>query len=457
MEEQILSKEELYNYVLNEVRLYQNENKVVYPYDITEKLIDLMDQDVDLYHKACESLPSELLADIVSEMPSSMQEEIAAYLGPHKIAKVAENMDTDDAADLIQNLSESNDSIAETILEKIEKEDRDIIKNLISYSEDEAGSYMQAEIFSAGLNETIGSSIMRLKQLKEDDEIDNIYQAFIVDKDQKYICSIGLEEIIIMNFKKTFNDIIHDAEKEYTQISANHHEDISSVVEKVSKYNLSVIPVTDDDNKLIGRITSDDIYDIIEEQATEQLYSMAGVDEEAEDEASIFAVAKARGTWLSVNLITAFAASIVVGLFDSTIQAYVSLAVLMPIVASMGGNAGYQSLTVTVRQLVLGEVSHKDQKNMLLKEFKLSIINGFLFAFVVGSIAHFWFNIPRLGFVIAGALIINLIIAGVMGVMIPMFLDRIKIDPAVASSVLLTTATDVIGFFSFLGLAKLVL
>ncbi len=451
------NNQDLFDGILIDIDQYNNENKVLYPYDIKEKLLELKDIDEDKFHIILKKLPNELLAEVISEMPAHIQEDAAEFLGSFKLAKVASEMDTDDAADFIQNISENHETIAESILANINKVDRDLIESLISYDEDAAGSYMQTEVFVAKLNDTIGASIERLAKLKSEREIDNIYHVFIVDRNQKFICSIGLEEVIIMDFKKTFKDIVEDKEKEYTQINCNHIEDISDVVEKVSKYNLSVIPVLNEEGILIGRITSDDIYDIIEEQATEQIYGLAGVNDEAEQDSNLINVIKTRAVWLGINLLTAIAASVIISFFDSTIQSLVSLAILMPIVASMGGNAGTQSLTVTVRQLAIGDISEEDAKETIIKEVILSLANGTFFAIIVGLLSYFWFNMPLLGVVIGLSTIINLLFAGFFGAIIPMICEKFDIDPAVASTVLLTTITDIVGFFSFLGLAKLIM
>jgi magnesium transporter len=217
------------------------------------------------------------------------------------------------------------------------------------------------------------------------------------------------------------------------------------------------LPITDVDGKLIGRVTSDDIYDIIEERATEQIYKMAGVDDEIEDDKEVASITKKRATWLGINLITAIAASLVIGLFDQTIQAYVALAVLMPIVASMGGNAGTQTLTVMVRQLALEEISWSEAKKSVIREVLVSLLNGIIFAVVMGVVAFLWFGDYKLGIVIALAMVINLFFAGLFGAVIPLALRKVGIDPAVASSVLLTTVTDIVGFFAFLALAKIIL
>ena len=215
-----------------------------------------------------------------------------------------------------------------------------------------------------------------------------------------------------------------------------------------------MLAVTGYKERLLGRITNDDIYDIIQESATEQIYNLAGVNEEVESEEKFWAISRKRITWLSINLITAILVSVVIGFYDKTIEAYVALAVLMPIIASMGGNAGTQPLAVVVRQLALGEVDLERSKIVILKEAYLALLNGLVFSFAAGSIAYFWYNQWLLGAVMALSMIINLFSAGFFGTVIPLILKKFEIDPAIGSTVILTTITDVVGFFSFLALAS---
>ena len=235
------------------------------------------------------------------------------------------------------------------------------------------------------------------------------------------------------------------------------HDDIKKVIEVVSNYDLSVIPVVNDFGILVGRITSDDIYDIISEEATDQIYHLAGVNDEAEQEESFWLIGKSRAIWLGLNLFTAIAASLVIGLFDETLHSLVALAILMPIVASMGGNAGTQTLTVTVRQMALGEIAGDEAKKTIFKEISIALLNGLLYGIVMGVIAYVWFDMPMLGVVIGMAMVTNLFAAGFFGATIPLTLKKLGVDPAIGSTVILTTVTDVVGFFSFLGLATLIL
>lgn len=363
-------------------------------------------------------------------------------------------METDDAATLIQNISEDHEEISQNILDRFDDENKGLIEQLISYEENEAGSYMQTELFSAKIDENIAIALERLKELKKNSNIGNILHVHLVNNRNKYLGSIGLEELIIFDTNLNFEDIPYDKHKNY---SINHKAGIKNVVDMVKNYNLNTVAVVDDKNRLIGRITSDDIIDFMQESATEQIFNLAGVNDEAEQEENMFQIGKTRAIWLGLNLLTAIAASLVIGMFDATIQSLVALAILMPIVASMGGNAGTQTLTVTVRQMALGDIEGEDARKTIYKEVIISLVNGTLFAIVIGIIAYLWFNMPMLGVVIGLSMIINLLGAGFFGSVIPLVLQKAGVDPAIGSTVLLTTVTDIVGFFSFLGLASIIL
>ena len=441
--------------LLNELdRLVQafNSNDSVHPFDIKEQLLKIRDIDEESYFNALKSIPVELLAEVVAELPSYLQLEASESFGVKKLAKITTEMDTDDAATFLKNITKTED-----VLQRIEPEEQKVIRELISYDDNVAGAYMQTELFAVNESEVVGEAIDRLRTMKKNGEIQGIGQIFIQKDNGEYLCSIGVEELVLFNTHNTFKVALESGTVERNEVFSRHFEDIKDVVEKVSDYNLSVIPVLNEENTLLGRITSDDIYDLIESHATEEMFSMAGLNPEVELAENLHDTAKKRAMWLAVNLLTAIAASLVVAYFDETIKSFVALAVLMPIVASMGGNAGTQSLTVTVRQLSIGEIAMEDALYTIKKEVSLALMNGLLFALVIGTISTLWFKLPVLGVVIALSTIINLFLAGLFGAMIPLILDRLEIDPAVASSVLLTTITDIVGFLSFLGLAHLLL
>ena len=437
-----------------EINQYKESDTSVHPYDIAEQLLNLRELSSVEYEKVIKKMPNELFGQVLSELPGHVQEETADILSVKKLADIASKMDTDDAATLIQNISEDHEEISQNILERFDDEDKELLEQLISYEDNEAGSYMQTELFSAKIDENIGVALERLKELKTSGEVDNVWHVHLVNERNKYLGSVGLEELIIFDHDLNFEDVPYDKHKNYC---VNHKDNIKDVVEMVTNYNLNAIAVVDDKNRLIGRITSDDIYDIIEESATEQIFNLAGVNDEAEQEENMFQIGKTRAIWLGLNLLTAIAASLVIGMFDATIQSLVALAILMPIVASMGGNAGTQTLTVTVRQMALGDIEGDDARKTIYKEVIISLVNGAMFAVLIGIIASFWFNMPMLGVVIGLSMIINLLGAGFFGSVIPLVLQKAGVDPAIGSTVLLTTVTDIVGFFSFLGLASVIL
>ena len=441
-------------YFLGIISDFENDKYEGHPYDLAQELLDLREISEDDYEFICKKLPIELFAEILCEMPNYIQEEISDILSDNKIANITSKMDSDDASMLIYNISQNNEEIAETILSKLNEKDKEIIRQLNSYEEDQAGAYMQNELFKASLDEKIGDSLKRLRELKQNDILDNIFHAHIVTSDGKFIGSIGLEELILFEHDLKYKDI---PEEKFTNYSLNDKEDIEDAVDMFTNYNLSALAVVDSDNKLLGRITHDDIHDIIQQINTKQLYSLAGVSDDAEHEESIYLIGRNRAIWLGINLVTAVLASLVIGIFDATIQSLVALAILMPIVASMGGNAGTQTLTVTVRQMALGEIDYQDAKKIIYKEVVISLVNGVLFATIIGVVAYLWFGLPLLGVVIGISMIINLFSAGFFGAVIPIILQKKGIDPAIGSTVILTTVTDVVGFFSFLGLATLIL
>ena len=347
---------------------------------------------------------------------------------------------------------------AKEIYDGLEVEDQKEIDWLKTYEEDQAGSYMQTELFSANLKETIKQSLDRLTEGKARDELENIHQVFIINDEKKLIASILLEDLIIIDFKKTYQQVLNEYdENKFKPFVVQDKDDIDDIAKKFEKYDLNVVAVVGYQDMLMGRITSDDILDVIEENATEQMYQLAGVSDEFEHEDNLFATAKKRAMWLFLNLGTAILASLVIGIFDETIQAYVALAILMPIVASMGGNAGTQTLAVMVRQLALGDIELEHSKDAVKKEVIVSLFNGFLFAVIMGVIAWLWFDEKLLGLVIGLSMILNLFAAGFFGASIPLLLKKFDIDPAIGSTVLLTTVTDIVGFFSFLMLAKVIL
>ncbi len=434
------------------------EDNELSPYELAQHLKTLKKHDEELFAHYLEKLDPEILGDVAIELPDHMLKDVIDTLPAEKIVEALEELESDDATDLLQYIEDIDEDKARELFNELDKENQNEILRLRSYDEDRAGAHMQTELFSAHLEEKLGSAVARLRQEKQEGKLENVSQLFIIDKNSVLQYAIPLEDLILFDFTKTLKQNIESAQIDhYKPHVANDMDLMQNVADMFQEYDLNVIAVTSSTGILLGRITSDDIHDYIQESATEQIYNLAGVDDESEEDDTLFKAGRGRAVWLGVNLLTALFSSSIIGLFDETIAAYVALAVLMPIVASMGGNTGTQALAVTVRRLALGEIEFKDAKNVLKREVSISLINGLIFGVVMGIIASVWFDKGMLGVVIGLSMVTNLFFAGFFGTIIPLTLRRFNIDPAVGSAVILTTFTDAIGFFSFLGLAKWIL
>lgn len=426
----------------------------LHPSEIANLLKDL---DEKSFNEAVQAIPKDLIADVALELPDRYFEDVVESFTTKELADSVAELESDDQTDFMQELEEVDEGIAKAVFNQLDEDDQADILKLKQYDEDEAGAYMQVEVYTAKLHHTVHDVIREFAQQRRKDELENVNYLFVTDEENILRYGIGLDHLLVFNFDKTLDENIQENPEKYKTAVGYDHDDIHDIVQKFQEYDLSSMPIVDDNGILLGRITSDDIYDIINEHATDQMYNLAGVNDDAEEDEDIFKAGKARAIWLGVNLITAIMASLVIGLFEDTLQSFVALAILMPIVASMGGNAGTQSLTVVVRQLALGDIAKHDAFRTIKKEVILSLANGFLFAIIMGIIASLWFDKGMLGIVIALSMIINLLSAGFFGAMVPLFLKKMEVDPAIGSTVLLTTVTDVVGFFSFLGLATLIL
>lgn len=428
------------------------------PYELAQHLKTLKKHDEELFAKYLEKLDPEILGDVAIELPDHMLKDVIDTLPAEKIVEALEELESDDATDLLQYIEDIDEDKARELFNELDKENQNEILRLRSYDEDRAGAHMQTELFSAHLEEKLGSAVARLRQEKQEGKLENVSQLFIIDKNSVLQYAIPLEDLILFDFTKTLKQNIESTQIDhYKPHMANDMDLMQDVADMFQEYDLNVIAVTSSTGILLGRITYDDIHDYIQESATEQIYNLAGVDDESEEDDTLFKAGRGRAVWLGVNLLTALFSSSIIGLFDETIAAYVALAVLMPIVASMGGNTGTQALAVTVRRLALGEIEFKDAKSVLKREVTISLVNGLIFGAIMGVIAAVWFDKGMLGVIISLSMVTNLFFAGFFGTIIPLTLRRFNIDPAVGSAVILTTFTDAIGFFSFLGLAKWIL
>ena len=385
--------------------------------------------------------------EILTYLNESIREEIVELLDIKQLATNASELDVDDAVDVIEDLEESDQ---EAFLDNLPESERKLIEEGLNYPEDSAGRLMQRKFVSVSDEWNVGEAIDFLrtntKELPED-----FYEIYLTSNDNKISGIVPLGRLMSSNRIIKLENIKHKITR-----TVNVFTDQEEVAYQFNKYAMVSAPVVNEDNVIIGSVTVDDVVDVIEEEREEDILKLGGVGQ-ADIYDAVIDTTKSRFSWLLVNLLTAIIASIVIGFFQASIEKVVALAVLMPIVASMGGNAGTQTLTVSVRALAMKELTAANAFKIVTKETFVGGINGFIFALIIGLLSAYWFGDTLLGFVIALAMILNLIIAGLAGTLIPLTLNKFNIDPALASGVILTTITDVFGFLSFLGLATIVI
>ncbi|HIA60378.1 MAG: Magnesium transporter MgtE [Alphaproteobacteria bacterium MarineAlpha5_Bin2] len=385
--------------------------------------------------------------EILTYLNESIREEIIELLDIKQLATNASELDVDDAVDVIEDLEESDQ---EAFLDNLPESERKLIEEGLNYPEDSAGRLMQRKFVPVSDEWNVGETIDFLrtntKKLPED-----FYEIYLTNEDNKISGIVPLGRLMGSNRIIKLENIKHKITR-----TVNVFTDQEEVAYQFNKYAMVSAPVVNENNEIIGSVTVDDVVDVIEEEREEDILKLGGVGQTDIYDA-VIDTTKSRFSWLLVNLLTAIIASIVIGFFQASIEKVVALAVLMPIVASMGGNAGTQTLTVSVRALAMKELTASNAFKIVSKETFVGGINGFIFALIIGLLSAYWFEDTLLGFVIALAMILNLIIAGLAGTLIPLTLNKFNIDPALASGVILTTITDVFGFLSFLGLATIVI
>ncbi len=385
--------------------------------------------------------------EVLTELDDAVRDEVLDILEPRQVAAAVRDLSTDDAVDILEDLDHAT---RQEILTEVEPADRQLIEESLSYPDDSAGRLMQRESVAVAQTWTVGEVIDHMRESA--DLPDDFYDIFVVDgRSRALVGSLPLNKLLRTGRPVRIAAIM---DRDITIIPAmTDQEDVAILFRD---RDLVSAPVVDDDNRLVGMITVDDVVDVIDEEAEEDLLKLSGVSE-TDFYQDMIQTSRRRFSWLGINLVTAIAASAVIAIFARTIEQIVALAVLMPIVASMGGIAGTQTLTVAVRAIAMRDFGPGKASRFILKEVSVGLANGVLFAAVMGLIAGFWFTDTRLGGVIAAAMILNLLVAGLSGALVPFLLDRRGVDPAIASPVIVTTITDVIGFLTFLGLATVFL
>lgn len=391
-------------------------------------------------------LDSEDYTDVLAELDDSIIDQTVNSLQHEKVAKSISDMETDDAVGLIESLEPDTQK---KILDKVSAEDREIFNESLNYPEDTAGRRMQKEIVSMPSFWTVGQAI---DYLRDEEELpEDFFELFIVDPSNKPLGSVSVSKVLRSNRKIRLNDITIESP---IFIPADMDQEEAAMT--FEKYSLVSAGVVDKNGRLIGRLTADDIMWVLQEEAEEDILRMGGVIETEMNQGIIKSTRK-RFIWLFLNLLTAILASIVISLFDASIEKMVALAILMPIVASMGGNAGTQTLTLTVRALATKDLVQNNRRKIFSKEISISILNSIIFAIITAVAAQLWFQDFYLSIIVGSAMVVNILSAGFFGFLIPYGLNYFRVDPAIASSVFVTTITDVVGFLSFLGLASIFL
>ena len=407
-------------------------------------LIGLM----DAHHRIAlvEMLRTDLDPEVLTELEGAALEQVIGVLEPTEIAEAMCKLETDDAVEVLQELDKRQ---RQEVLERVPGEERIAIEEGLAYPEDSAGRLMQRELIAVPPYWSVGQT---LEYLREQDDLPNdFWEIFVVDPHHKPVGTMPLSWVMRAKSEQMMSEIM-TSEQTLIPVALDQEE----VAYLFRQYNLVSAAVVDKSERLVGMITVDDIVDVIDEEAGEDILALAGVSE-GDVNISVRSISRTRFGWLLLNLLTAILASAVIAMFGASIEKLVALAVLMPIVASMGGNAATQTMTVAVRALAARELTAVNTFRVLGKELAVSIMNGTVLAIIMGVIAAMWFSNQALGMIIAAAMIINMMVAGLSGILVPVALDRLDIDPAVASTVFVTTITDVVGFLAFLGLAALFL
>ena len=389
----------------------------------------------------------EMSGEVIQELSDEIQMEFLNEMDGAEVASLTEGLDVDDIVDILQQLP---DRVIPEVLKAMSVQDRHRVESVLTYNEDTAGGLMDTEVITVRPDITVDVVLRYLRRFEEiPDTTDNL---FVVSRKDAFLGNLSLGKLLTSTPTTTVREVMN------TEVQAIHvNLTDSDVAQLFQRYDLVSAPVVDNNNHLLGRITIDDVVDVIVEDADHSLLAMAGLSDTEDTFSPIARTAPRRALWLGVNLLTALLASTAISMFEATLDKIVALAILMPLVASMGGVAGSQTLTVMIRGMALGQVERGNLSWLLSKEFTVGALNGMLYAVVVGSVVSIWFQDMTMALIIGLAMAINLMAAALTGTLLPVFLRAMKIDPALAGSVILTTVTDIVGFVSFLGLASVFL
>ena len=415
----------------------------IHPVDFLEALGEFDDDPLIILEK----LPDEYVALLLDYAEDDEKFNLLSLFSKNRQAQIISEMSSDELVDLLGTLDENEQN---EIITNMNTEEVEEVKTLLSYDPESAGGIMATEFISIKETDTVNETINYLRTMAPDSETP--YYIYVVDDLDVLKGVVPLRQIIVSTPDTLIKDIMIE-----NIISAPVDMDQEEVSHIFEKYGFMAIPVVDHNGEILGIITVDDVMEIMKEEYTEDMFRLAGLDEEEKVAGTVIGAIKSRLPWLLVNLVTATLAAKTVSLFENTIAQIVALATFMPMVAGMGGNAGSQTLTLIIRGIAIGEISYENQADILKKEIAIGIINGLCLGLVVGVLGYFWVGSLVFGFVIGTAMLLNLIVATISGYLVPILLKKVGIDPALASAVFVTTVTDVLGFFFFLGLATVML
>ncbi len=415
--------------------------KDMHPSDIAAEIESL---ELDDIREIFRSLSDEVTADVITELPQELQTELMENMRLERVSEIIPEMLSDDAADALGDVSPER---LQDIMEQLPDEEVEEISDLMDYPEDSAGGIMQKEVHAISENLTLGEAREAIRQ-DEDQEDDSAIYVYVTNELGQLKGVLRLRDLLFRDLRRKASQVMV-TEVRSVPVTADQEE----IANLFQKYNYSSLPVVDETGILLGRVTSDDVLDVVQEEATEDMQRMVGISGDESAFTTWPQSVRNRLPWLCVNLCTGFCIAWVVSLFEPALEQYAILAFFLPIVGLLGGNAGNQTLTIVVRSLALGEIENKEWRQLLIKELFTGCINGLAIGFLAGLASWLWIGKPVLGAVVFAAMLLNMIASAVAGVMVPISLRTLKIDPALASSIMVTTATDIIGFFLFLSFA----
>ena len=416
----------------------------LHPADIADLLDKLSEEDRRFIF---ELLDTEVASDVILEVEDAHRESLLEKMDEHRLSEIVEEMDSDDATDIV---SELPTEVAEAVLESIDKQDSDEVKELLKYPEESAGGIMALEFVSMQENVTVEEAIQRIRKAAE--EISEIYNVYVTNEDGILTGVLPLRQLIISSPTTKISAIM-----ETDVMSVTTDMDQEEVANMVSKYDLVAVPVVDNGGNLVGRITIDDIVDVMEEEVSEDISKMVGTDEEEIGETSALRVAGWRLPWIITSLCGGILSGVIISRFEETLGPLLALAFFIPVITAMGGNIGLQSSSMTVRGLATGEIDTHHMARRLLRELRIGILMGIICGGSVGAVVYFWLQNGMLGIIVGSAMFCAITVAATLGILVPIFFNRLKVDPALASGPFVTMSNDITGLVIYFGLATLLL